>query len=264
MRVGKQQRVTAGWVGMALSAFLVACTSPSPRQYIDLTYPFDDSTVYWPNNPSFQWQKTDWGTTASGYWYASAKFSTGEHGGTHMDAPIHFAQGRSTLDEIPIDRLTGPAVVIDVRAHCDADPDYELTIHDLLNWEARYGRIPHGALVFMWSGWGQRWPDRVRYLGTSTPDEAHSLHFPGFSSQLADFLIQQRIIRGVGIDTASIDPGRSSNFPVHRIVNGADVYILENVAALERLPPHGAMVTALPMKIKGGTGGPVRIVAWIP
>lgn len=264
MRVGITQCAMIAWIGMIAPALLVACTSMPPRQFVDLTYPFDDHTVYWPNNPSFQREKTDWGTTASGYWYASGKFSTGEHGGTHMDAPIHFAQGRSTLDQIPVDRLTGPAVVIDVRVQCEANPDYELTIQDLLNWESRYGRTPDGALVFMWSGWEQRWPDRVRYFGTPTPDNAQSLHFPGLSPQLAEFLIHQRTIRGVGIDTASIDPGRSPDFPVHRILNGADVYILENVAALSHLPPHGAMVMALPMKIKGGTGGPVRIIAWLP
>jgi len=245
-------------------ALLMACTSNHPRQLVDLTYPFDDRTVYWPNNPSFQWEKTDWGTTASGYWYAAAKFSTGEHGGTHMDAPIHFARGRRTIDEIPVDRLTGPAVVIDAQSQCENNVDYELTVQDLLNWESRYGRIPDDALVFMWSGWGQRWPDRVRYLGTGTPDDAQSLHFPGLSPQLAEFLIHQRVIRGVGIDTASIDPGRSQDFQAHRILNGADVYILENVASLDRLPPQGAMVMALPMKIKGGTGSPVRIVAWLP
>ena len=264
MRAGLLQRATIAWIGTITLSLGMACTSTPTHQFVDLTYPFDDRTVYWPNNPSFQREKTAWGTTAAGYWYASAKFSTGEHGGTHMDAPIHFAQGQTTLDEIPVDRLTGPAVVIDVTTKCDANPDYELSIQDLLNWESRYGRMPEGALLFMRSGWEQRWPDRVRYLGTSTPDDAQSLHFPGLSPQLADFLIHQRTIRGVGIDTASIDPGRSADFPVHRILNGASVYILENVAALSRLPPHGATVMALPMKIKGGTGGPVRIIAWFP
>jgi kynurenine formamidase len=264
MKVAITQCMTAAWIGVILFVLPVACMSNHPRQFVDLTYPFDDRTVYWPNNPSFHWEKTDWGTTASGYWYAAAKFSTGEHGGTHMDAPIHFAQGRRTIDEIPIDRLTGPAVVIDARAQCERNVDYELSVQDLLNWESRYGRIPDGALVFMWSGWGQRWPDRVRYLGTPTPDDAQRLHFPGLSLQLAEFLIHQRMIRGVGIDTASIDPGRSQDFQAHRILNGADVYILENVASLDRLPPQGAMVMALPMKIKGGTGSPVRIVAWLP
>lgn len=264
MSVGIQQGLIAAPAGILVLAVLLACTTKPPRQFVDLTYPFDDHTIYWPNNPSFQWEKTDWGTTASGYWYAAAKFSTGEHGGTHMDAPIHFAEGRRTIDEIPIDRLTGPAVVIDAGAQCEQNVDYELTVQDVLNWESRYGRIPNGALVFMRAGWGQRWPDKARYLGTSTPDDPHSLHFPGLSGHLAEFLIHQRMVRGVGIDTASIDPGRSRDFQAHRILNGADVYILENVASLERLPPQGTMVMALPMKIKGGTGGPVRIIAWLP
>ncbi len=264
MIVGIKQCVATLWIGTVLPTLLMACASTHPRQFVDLTYPFDDSTVYWPNNPSFQWEKPDWGTAASGYWYASAKFSTGEHGGTHMDAPIHFAEGRSTIDEISVDRLSGPAIVIDARVQCEANADYELTVQDLVNWESRYGRIPDGALIFMWSGWGQQWPNRVRYLGTPTPDDARTLHFPGLSSQAAEFLIHQRTIRGVSIDTASIDPGRSPDFPAHRILNGAEVYILENVASLNRLPPHGAVVMALPMKIKGGTGAPVRIVAWLP
>ena len=264
MRVGIQQRLIAAPAGILVVALLTACTTNPPRQFVDLTYPFDDRTVYWPNNPSFQWEKTDWGTTASGYWYAAAKFSTGEHGGTHLDAPIHFAEGRRTIDEIPVDRLMGPAVVIDARAQCEHNPDYELTVDDLLKWESRYGRIPDGALVFMRSGWGQRWPDKTRYLGTSAPGDPHSLHFPGLSAQLVEFLIRQRTIRGAGIDTASIDAGRSRDFQAHRIFNGADVYILENVASLDRLPAQGAMVMALPMKIKGGTGGPVRIIAWLP
>ena len=264
MKADITQCMTAARIGIIMLVLPVACLSNHPRQFVDLTYPFDEHTVYWPNNPSFQWEKTDWGMTASGYWYAAAKFSTGEHGGTHIDAPIHFAQGRPTIDEIPVNQLTGPAVVIDARSQCEQNVDYELTTQDLLNWESRYGRIPDGALVFMWSGWGQRWPDRVRYFGTPTPDDARSLHFPGLSPQLAEWLIHHRMIRGVGIDTASIDPGRSPDFKTHRILNGADLYILENVASLDRLPQQGATLMALQMKIKGGTGGPVRIVAWLP
>lgn len=265
LRVGDgKQSVPNTVIGIVLFTLLCSCAPDHPRQWIDLTYPFDDRTVYWPNNTSFEREKLDWGMTASGYWYASGKFSTGEHGGTHMDAPIHFGAGRSTIDQIPVDRLIGPAVIVDARTQCDANPDYELTVQDMLRWESQHGRIPDGAVVFMWSGWGQRWPDRVRYFGTLTPDDARTLHFPGLSPQVAEFLVHRRTIRGVGIDTASIDPGRSVDFPAHRVLNGADLYILENVASLDRLPPSGATVIALPMKIKDGTGGPVRIVGWLP
>jgi kynurenine formamidase len=210
-----------------------------PDRVIDLTYGFDDQTIYWPTNKPFRWERKNWGTTAEGYWYASADFSASEHGGTHIDAPIHFGTGRQTVDQISPERLIGPAVVIDVRAQCLEQPDYELRVEDLLAWEAKHGRMPDGAIVLMLTGWGQHWPDRKRYLGSDTPKIATSLHFPGFSSAAAEFLIAQRGIRGVGIDTASIDPGRSQDFAAHRVLNGADVYALENVAALTRLPPYG-------------------------
>jgi kynurenine formamidase len=168
------------------------------------------------------------------------------------------------LDQIPVSHLTGPAVVIDVRPQCEANSDYELTVQDLLAWESQRGRIPDGAIVLMLSGWGSRWPNAQRYLGTETPNDARTFHFPGFSREAAEFLVSQRAVRGAGIDTASIDPGRSRDFLAHRAFNGADVYALENVAALDQLPPQGATLYALPMKIKGGTGGPVRIIAQLP
>ncbi len=245
------------------TGLLMACAPARPPLLLDLTHSFGEETIYWPTNKPFHWEKTDWGTTAAGYWYASANFSASEHGGTHMDAPIHFGRGRSTLDQIPVERLIGPAVVIDVRPQCQTNPDYELTVDDLQGWESRHGRIEDGALVLMLTGWGQRWPDRTSYLG-SAADDPHGLRFPGFSRAAAEFLVAKRAVRGVGIDTASIDPGRSRDFPAHQILNGADVYALENVASLDRLPPRGATVFALPIKIKGGTGGPVRIVAVIP
>jgi kynurenine formamidase len=241
-----------------------ACAQVGPGQLIDLTHSFGRDTVYWPHNKPFQWEKTDWGMTPGGYWYASASFSASEHGGTHLDAPIHFGQGRLTVDRIPIDRLTGPAVVVDVRSLCQQQPDYELTVDDLLAWESRQGMVPKGAIVLMYSGWGERWSDRKRYLGSDTPDDPSTLHFPGFSREAAQFLVTQRAVRGLGIDTASIDPGRSRDFPVHRVLGEADAYALENIASLDQLPAKGATLWALPMKIEGGTGGPVRIVAQVP
>lgn len=255
-------RVTV--VGCLLAGLLAACTPGRSPTLVDLTYAFGEDTIYWPTNKSFHREKTAWGMTTGGYWYASANFGASEHGGTHIDAPIHFAEGRRSLDRIPIEQLIGPAVVIDVRVQCETDPDYELTVDDILAWESQQGLIEDDALVFMFSGWGRRWPDRARYLGSADPDDPHTLRFPGFSKEAADFLVNERRVRGVGTDTASIDPGRSRDFPAHRVFNGADVYALENVAALENLPPRGATVFALPMKIKDGTGGPVRIIAFLP
>jgi kynurenine formamidase len=168
------------------------------------------------------------------------------------------------VDEIPLGQLIAPAIVIDVRPQCRVNSDYEVTVADVLAWETRHGRIEPGAVVFIFSGWGERWPDAGRYLGTSALQDPTSLHFPGLSRDAAEFLVTQRDVKGVGIDTASIDPGRSRDFPVHRVLNGANVYALENVAALDQLPPRGATVYALPMKIKGGTGAPVRIIGLVP
>jgi kynurenine formamidase len=187
-----------------------------------------------------------------------------EHGGTHIDAPIHFGEGKQSVDAIPLQNLVAPAVVIDVRAAVEQDRDYRLTVHDIEAWESRHGRIPSGAVVVMLTGWGKRWPDKNRYLGTDTPSDPKTLHFPGFSKEAAEFLVTQRKVDGIGIDTPSIDYGPSQDFVVHQIVNGADRYGLENIANLEQLPPKGALLVSLPIKIKGGTGGPVRIIAILP
>jgi len=234
------------------------------RSLVDLTYSFDEQTIFWPNNKPFQWEKTAWGMTADGYWYASGSFCMSEHGGTHIDAPIHFGKDQHTLDKIPLYRLVAPAAVVDVRDAVAKDRDYRLSAEDLKTWESRHGRIPIGAIVLMHSGWGRYWPDKVKYFGSATPGDPETLHFPGFSKEAAEFLVMERKIDGVGIDTPSIDHGPSRDFIVHQVLNGANVYGLENVASLERLPATGATVIALPMKIKGGTGGPVRIIAILP
>ena len=239
-------------------------THPSPETLLDLTYPFDEHTIYWPNNAHFQWEKSSWGHTHQGYWYASGVFSASEHGGTHLDAPIHFAESGWSVDEIPLSHLTGKAIVLDIRSQTRLNPDYTLLVDDIEKWENHYGTIPSHAIVFLLTGWGQYWPDPSRYLGSPTPQDATTLHFPGFSAEAISFLVDQRAIVGIGIDTASIDPGQSQNFLAHQVLGKANRFAIENVAHLEKLPPQGASITALPMKIKGGTGGPVRVMATVP
>jgi kynurenine formamidase len=243
---------------------LLALAGIDESKIVDLTYPLDEQTVFWPANKPFTWEKAAWGKTSKGYWYASGDFSMSEHGGTHIDAPIHFAEARSAVDEIPLQKLIAPAAVIDVRSSVAQDQDYRLSRTDLERWESRHGPIQLGAVVLMLTGWGQRWPDKVRYLGSATPSDPKTLHFPGFSKEAAEFLVKERHIDGIGIDTPSIDYGPSQDFIVHRIVNGANLYGLENIAHLEKLPPNGAILIALPIKIKGGTGGPVRIIGILP
>lgn len=234
------------------------------NKVVDLTYSFDETTIYWPTAKGFRWEKDAWGESAGGYWYASASYAASEHGGTHLDSPIHFGKSRMTTDEIPLTRLIGPAVVIDVSKSCKGNPDYRASLSDMQSWERSHGRIPVGAIVLFRTGWGEYWPDKKRYLGSDAPGDTSNLHFPGISREAAQFLARSRRIDGVGIDTASIDYGQSKDFITHQILNGANIYGLENVANLEKLPAIGATLIALPMKIKGGTGGPVRIIAILP
>ena len=231
---------------------------------IDLTYAFDEKTIYWPTSPStFELEPLSYGTTAAGFYYAANAFSTPEHGGTHLDAPNHFAEGRWTTDQVPLERLMGPAVVIDVTAQTSENPDYRLSQEDVRSWEERLGPIPVGAVVLLRTGWGARWPDRKAYLGDDTPGDASNLHFPSYGETATRYLVEERQVAVLGVDTASIDYGPSEDFIVHQIANGANVSGLENVANLELVPETGAWVIALPMKIAGGSGGPARIVALV-
>ncbi len=249
-------------IGLVVLVTMNGCTPPTPK-VVDLTYAFDEHTIYWPNNASFHREDTAQGLTAKGYWYASGTYSASEHGGTHMDAPSHFASSGISLEAIPVDQLLGPAIVIDIENQCQHNPDYELTRTDIQTWEDQYGRIEPQTLVLLRTGWGKFWPDTSRYLGSPTSEDPTTLHFPGYSAEAIKFLVHQRNIRGVGIDTASIDPGQSQDFPAHQILSEANRYALENVASPQEIPPRGAMVYDLPIKIKGGTGGPVRILAII-
>lgn len=246
------------WEGMAAAQMI------DESKVIDLTYAFDERTIYWPTAKPFHLEVVSAAKTKAGYWYAANNICLAEHGGTHMDAPIHFAEGKRAADEVPVQQLIGPAVVVDVRAQVEKNADYRLTVADLEAWENTHGKIPSGALVFMLSGWGSRWPDKKRYLGTDQPGDVAHLHFPGFSKEAAEFLISQRKIDAIGVDTPSIDYGQSKDFIVHQIINGANKPGLENVANLEQLPAKGATVIALPMKIAKGSGGPARIIALLP
>jgi kynurenine formamidase len=262
----------AGVIGLAAMA-LSSCQTPAPSdspapidesRIVDLTYPFDEHTVNWPTAKPFEWKKETWGVSPGGYWYAAGHYAASEHLGTHLDSPIHFAEHGATTDQIPVSRLVGPAVVIDIRAASAQDPDYRLTVEDLARSEKTHGAIPEGAIVLVRTGWGQFWPDKKRYLGTDAPGDVANLHFPGLSREAAEWLASQRKVDGVGIDTASIDHGPSRDFIAHRILSGANIYALENVANLETLPERGATLLALPMYIAGSSGAPVRIVALLP
>jgi kynurenine formamidase len=227
---------------------------------VDLTHTFDEKTIYWPTAKPFVWNREAWGKAEGGYWYASASFGASEHLGTHMDSPIHFAEGAATTDTVSLRQLIGPAAVIDITPACAASANYQLSRADIELWEKANGRIPAGTIVMVRTGWAKFWPDRLRYMGTAAPRDVRNLRFPGISPGAAELLVTRRV-DGVGIDTASLDHGPSTDFRTHRILNGAGIYGLENVASMDKLPAVGATVIALPVKIRNGTGGPVRIIA---
>ncbi len=247
----------------------MACSAPSPRpqKIIDLTYPFDETSIYWPTAKPFQLTKVFWGKTEGGYWYASNEFAASEHGGTHADAPIHFAAGGRTIDQVPLEEWIGPAVKIDVTAKCSANRDYLLQVEDIQDWEKKHGRLPADSWVIMYTGIGTvHYPDKKMVLGTDkTGEEAlPELSFPGFSAEVTEFLIKERQIKGIAIDTPSIDYGKSKDFKVHQLLCGAEKLALENIANLDLLPEKGARLYVIPMLIKNGTGAPARVFAVLP
>ncbi len=203
--------------------------------------------------------------TPKGYFYAANRYRASEHGGTHIDAPIHFAEHHQTLDQIPLDHLTGAAVVVDVSVQCSKDADYQITASDLQAWEAKHGKLPVGIILLLKTGYSKLWPDAKKYLGTDEkgPEAVAKLHFPGLHPDAARWLTTERSVKAVGLDTASIDYGQSTLFESHRILYAKDIPAFENVADLDKLPAQGAYIVALPMKIKGGSGGPLRIAAWL-
>lgn len=230
---------------------------------VDLTHAFDSNSVYWPTAEAFKLETDFEGMTDKGYFYSAYRYSAAEHGGTHLDSPVHFAKGRHTVDEIPLQQLMGAAIVIDVTQQCASNADYLVSVADFQNWERRNGRIAPGTIVLLRTGFGKRYPDRTTYLGTDErgAEAVAKLHFPGLDPAAARWLTQNRSIKAIGLDTASIDYGQSTLFESHRILFEKNIPAFENVANLDQLPAKGFSVIALPMKIKRGSGGPLRIVA---
>lgn len=266
---------------MILAALLAAACSPSPSSapsaspapaapgafpdgdLVDLSHTYDASTIFWPTSERFRLEKVADGVTPGGYYYAANNFFTAEHGGTHVDAPVHFAKGAQAVDEIPLDRFFGSAVVIDVADRAERDADYQVTAEDFLQAEQRDGPIAKDAIVLIRTAFSRRWPDAEKYLGTAErgPQAVAKLHFPGLHPDAARWIVANRPVKAIGIDTASIDYGQSTLFESHQALYAANIPAFENLTALERLPARGAFLVALPMKIGGGSGAPLRAVA---
>jgi kynurenine formamidase len=248
---------------VALLALSFAACHPLPPlanvRMVDLTHAFDEQTLYWPTErEGFQLKMLSEGQTEAGYYYSAYAYAAPEHGGTHVDSPVHFARGGATTDQISLEHLMAPAVVVDLSRQASANADALLTAEDLRRVE-----LPRGSIVLVRTGWSQRWPDRKAYFGDDTPDDTAHLHFPGIAEDAAKLLIERGVV-AVGIDTPSIDHGPSRDFLAHRALLGAGIPAFENLTGLEQLPSHGFYVVALPMKIAGGSGGPLRAIALVP
>lgn len=236
------------------------------KNIVDLTHDFSDETVYWVTAREFELDTVAYGETEKGYFYSAFNISTAEHGGTHIDAPIHFARDRQSVDEIPLDRLMGSGIKVDLTDKAKDNPDYQVTVEDLEKWESDHGqKIPDGSIVLLETGFAAHYPDKMTYLGTC--ERGHSaldkMHFPGLSPEAASWLVENRNIKSIGLDTPSIDYGQSTDFQSHVILLSENIPAFENLTNLDQLPGQGFDVIALPMKIKGGSGGPLRIVALV-
>lgn len=239
-------------------------SNTSDDKLIDLSHAYSDETIYWVTAEEFELDTVFKGETDKGFYYCANNFSTAEHGGTHIDAPIHFAEKGQTVDEIPLEKLIGPAIKIDVSSKTYNNSDYLIKIDDLLEWEnSERIKIPNGSIVLLETGFSKYYPDKIKYMGTDErgEDAVKNLHFPGLSKEAAKWLVEKRDINAIGIDTPSIDYGQSEYFESHVILLSQNIPAFENLTNLDKLPNIGFEIIALPMKIQGGSGAPLRIVA---
>lgn len=248
-----------------LFLFLVTCgpAHSQGQRWVDLTYPFNEQTIYWPTEKGFRLEKFFYGIAPKGYFYSAYHYCAPEHGGTHIDAPRHFSPNGHTVDEIPLPQLIGKALVIHVENNVQNHRDYAITVNDIQQFETRYRAITAEDIVLFYTGWGQYWHNKKQYLGSDKFGDVDHLHFPGLSKEAAQYLAHKKI-KGIGLDTPSLDPGISQDFQAHQIILGANIFGLENIAHLDRLPPVGSQLIVAPMKITGGSGAPTRLYAVLP
>ncbi len=234
--------------------------------WVDLTHTFSSNTIYWPTADNFRKDTVFVGITENGYYYEAFNLYGAEHGGTHLDAPIHFSEGKQTAHEVPLSSMMGPVALVDVSDSASTNRNYQISTDDILKWESEHQTTVNNHVVLVNTGSSKFWPDPVAYMGTDKKGLVGvlSLSFPGLHPDAAKWLADERDIIAFGLDTPSIDYGQSKLYESHRHLFAANIPGFENVANLDQLPPTGAYVIALPMKIERGSGAPARIVAWIP
>ncbi len=189
------------------------------------------------------------------------RFSLGEHSGTHVNTPASFHSGGISIDAYPDADWVAPAVVIDVRTKARANPDYLLPVAEVRAWEQRNGAVPAGNLALLFTGWQDKWEQPAAYLGEAG---AGGMHFPGFGLEAAGMLLTERGIAGIGIDTPGVDGGQDDAFAVNRLVLEQPRIVLENLTNLDQLPPAGATLVIGALRLEGGGGSPVSVMAFLP
>ena len=234
---------------------------PGPKRVVaadhvaDLTHTLSPAFPIWPGNAPIK--VTNKGTFAKNGFYSN-RWEIGEHHGTHLDAPAHCSAAGATAERVEPATLVAPAVVLDLREWAKRDADAAVTVDELRAWEKAHGRLPKGCAVCLNSGWDAKAGDAAAFLGT---DAAKALHFPGFSKAAAEFLLAERDVVGLLVDTLSIDVGATTDFPVHKLWLGAGRWCVECVANLGKVPPAGATVFVGAPKVEGASGGPTRVLA---
>jgi len=234
--------------------------------WVDLTHEFSEDTISHPRGQPFVHTPSVVGMTRGGFYMATYNYSGSEHVGTHLDAPAHYLEGGKSIEQLAVDQIIGEAIVVDVKVKVEADPDYLVTVEDILDWEKANGTIPDDSIILFNTGLANVWPDKIKYTGTDKKgnEGVAELKTPGIHSEAATFLAKERRIKAVGIDSTSFDNSRQSDRRSHRILFENDIPGIENIANLDELPAKGAYLFGLPMKIKGGSGAPIRVIAFVP
>ncbi|MDZ8187826.1 MAG: cyclase family protein [Nostoc sp. ChiSLP02] len=228
------------------------------RRVIHLSHVIDLDIPQWPGDPPVEFETV---AESNNDGYYLRRFSLGEHSATHINAPNSFYSHSIGIDQYPAQSLVVPAVVIDIRQAVKANFDYALAIADVLAWEEQHGEIAAGSVVILNTGWQKKWSDKNAFFNQ---DAEGISHFPGFSKDATQFLLEQRQIAGVGIDTHGVDPGQDTTFATNRLILEQPRIVLENLTNLDRLPPKGTTLAIGILRLRGGSGSPVGVLAFVP